>query len=300
MKSKDKGKVLKIFALWNELFTSSGMLAFALFWIAVISGIFLALFYDVQKPKDSLELLTLYSRSGLFFRSLHYWSAQLFLIFSLFHVVEHLLLNSERKMSTGLWLRLTFLIPLIFYVMISGFMLKGDAESYLARRILAGLLNYLDPGNFFLSFSLVGRNKDWQIVYMHHLATATVLILIFTIEHVRNYWPRIQSVLYALSFSILMSVFFPLGIRPFYEPVVKGPWYFLGLQEFLHWLNYPVSFWITIFILGLLFFLLPFLSGKLNRNIKIFLLIILIIYIILSLIGWLFRGESWRFIANPF
>ncbi len=284
------------YSTWNRLFTSSGMLAFAMFWIAIASGVFLALFYDINRPADSLELLTIHSSAGLFFRSLHYWSAQLFLLFSVTHVVEHLLLGSERATRPGIWIRLTLLIPLIFYVMISGFILKGDSESFLARRILSGLLRFLDSSSDFLAYSFVGHDGDWQILYMHHLATASLLILIFTVEHIRLFWPRSISVLYSMATTTLLSVLLPLEIKPHFDTIVKGPWYFLGLQEILHWLTLPWLMWIMVFLLALLFVAIRFSKEKIARILKLSLLFFFIVYIGLSFIGWLFRGENWQWI----
>lgn len=52
-----------------------GALALANFLVCAVSGVFLAIPYDVGKAYESIVALLLTNPAGSFFRNLHYWSA---------------------------------------------------------------------------------------------------------------------------------------------------------------------------------------------------------------------------------
>ncbi len=257
----------------------------------------MALVYDVNNPYDSLQIVLLNNPGGAFFRGIHYWSAQLFLIFAIWHIIEHLTLATERRLSPGIWLRVILSIPFIIYVMLSGFILKGDSEGLLAREILAGLLNTLPLLGNAARFTILGESGDFQIIYLHHLATTTLIILLFSIEHARRFWPDWRSVIYIFSFSIVLSYAAMPSLHNGLNPVVKGPWYFLGLQEVLHWTSHPIWIPILTVLLLVLLYLLPRLPRRWSRRIKIGFLAVLVGYALLTIIGWLFRGANWQWLG---
>ncbi len=285
----------KIFEQWNRRLPTMGALDFAFFMIAVVSGVVLILPYDVTAPKDSLQVMMLTSRGGGFFRSLHYWSAQAFTVLVLFHVIEFLLKKGEEKVSSGVWVRLSIGIPVIFYVMLSGFILKGDGEAELARQIFSGLVESLPFAGGYLSFFFLGREGDLQIVYIHHAATATLFTWIIIVEHVKRFWPDLVSHIYAMGLSILFSFFLPASLHSAGDPLVKGPWYFIGFQEVLHWMTRPVvSVVVLVLFLGV-FAAIPKISEAYRGRVKIFFSSILFFYLLFTIIGWFFRGAGWQF-----
>ena len=103
-----------------------GQISFAAFIISAVSGIFLAIPFDIKSPLDSISFMLLTNPGGVFFRNIHYWSAQTFLIFSILHIYDHLKKSNEKNVAAGVWLRLTFSLIVIFFVMLSGFIIKGD------------------------------------------------------------------------------------------------------------------------------------------------------------------------------
>ena len=76
---------------------------------------------------------------------------------------------------------------------------------------------------------------------------------------------------------------------------MKGPWYFVGLQEILHWLSSPGLSLIIIFGLVLILYLIPVLSERKSRISKKIILYTFYIYVGLTIIGYFFRGENWKF-----
>lgn len=287
------------FNLWNRFLPSVGQLSVASFFIAIVSGIILALAFDLQNPYSSVQIMLISNSSAAFFRNLHFWSGQLFLISTIWHIYEHLFVGSEKEVSTGVWLRLIIIIPFIFYVMLSGFILKGDSEAILARQIFVGLTETIPKLGELLRFSILGSEKDYQIIYLHHITTATIFVLLVIIEHTRRVWAEWISLIYILALTIILSSVWPADLNTGFNLVIKGPWYFIGLQEILHWISNPGWLVLAIFIFMIMMYFLPRTPNFLTKIIKIVFFLSFIIYFIFSVVGWIFRGENWEFVL-PF
>ena len=76
---------------------------------------------------------------------------------------------------------------------------------------------------------------------MQHAATATIVVWLFIIEHARRVWPRVPALLAVAGRDAARSRWSSRpGLHNGFDPIVKGPWYFLGLQEILHWTPWPL------------------------------------------------------------
>ncbi len=274
-----------------------GAIATASLLICTVSGIVLAIPYDVSQALDSLKVLLISNPAGVFFRNIHYWSAQGFLIFVLLHFWEHFFRHTEKKVKGGVWFRLLISIFFIFFVMLSGFILKGDADSMQAFRIFDSILREI-PGGKYISRALLGKESNLQLLYVNHISTATIFLFVVTFEHTKTIWTRMSTFLIALFVFIVFSYLFhaPLQIHP--SSIIKGPWYFLGLQEILHWTRYPQ--FVNWALLLIFIMLLIVRKMKIDKGIfvKYFLLFLFIFYVVLIIIGYFFRGENWEWTWN--
>ncbi len=273
-----------------------GQIAFASFLICVVSGIFLAISYDVSKPFESISKLLLINENAKLIRSFHYWGAQFFLIFTVIHFWDHLRLSTEKNVKANVWLRLTITIFLTIYIMLSGFILKGDSESQLAHSIISSLFYKIPIIGNSLSYFFLGTTDNLQLIYVHHIATATVFLLLFIIEHAKINFPQSKALSIIIIPLLIISFLLPPSLHDNSNLIVKGPWYLVGVQEIFHWLSYPSLFLIFILILLIIIYLLPFLSKTKSRLTKIFLFILFLFYLLLTIIGFYFRGENWEFI----
>jgi len=277
---------------WS-LRSSSGEIAFAGLLLAAASGIALAVPYDVERPYDSLALLLLTNPAGAFFRNLHYWTAQVFLVLTLAHTWVHLARWTETRVPRRVWWRTAASLPLAGFVMLSGFMLKGDAEAQQALRLVGSLLDLVPWLGGVLSAALFGTEGHRQVLYVHHVATASLLVWLFVAEHARAIWPRLAAIVETLAPATLVSLFVSPALHDGIDPVVKGPWYFLGLQEALHWSRWPI----VVVAIGAaavaLVAVLPRLSEPRARAAKIGLASALAAYTLLSVVGVFFRGADW-------
>ncbi|NWF89598.1 MAG: cytochrome bc complex cytochrome b subunit [Ignavibacteriaceae bacterium] len=278
------------------LISPFGQISFSSFFIAVVSGIFLAVPYDIKNPYDSLSLLLLTNPAGVFFRNMHYWSAQVFLLSSILHIIDHFRRKTEKKLNNGVWFRVTVSLFFLFYIMISGFILKGDADSEQAGRILRSLFEQIPIIGSFIGTLFLGREGDYQLVYVHHIATASILLWVIIVEHSKNFWAELNTFLYSLLFLVVIGLFFSAPLHDGKNVLIKGPWYFVGLQELLHWIPQTQLIILFCVLLLILFYLVKNLKEEYSLIVKSFFLILLFFYIILTIVGYFFRGENWEFI----
>lgn len=286
--------------IWRTLiFDTYGNIALASFLVCAISGVVLAIPYDVNNAYDSISLMLITNLPAVFFRNMHYWSAQFFLVFTLLHFWEYFKPASLKELSKGVWFRLVISLLFVFFVMLSGFILKADADSLQARRILDSLIKDIPFLGTFLAGLIFGKDDSFQLLYVHHIATATIFLFIIIWEHAKVLWTKLSTILIALAIFTLISFFVHAPLHDNLNPIIKGPWYFIGLQEILHWTSRTGIVMIAIFILLVFIYLFKFNSE--NRSIllrKVFLALTLI-YLILTIVGFFFRGENWNW-SNPF
>lgn len=278
---------------WS-LRSTFGDLAFAGLLIAALSGIPLAVPFDIRNPFDSLAVILLTNPAAAFFRNVHYWSAQLFLVLTLAHAWDHLRRGTESRPRRGVWFHVAMSAPLAAFLMLSGFILKGDAEGQQAARILSGVLEQLPLVGRGISELLLGAEGNRQLLYVHHVATASILVWLFVAEHARGLWPRRVAVIESFLLVAAASLFLTPSLHDGVNPIVKGPWYFLGLQELLHWTSRPaIVLALGVALLALLV-LLPRASDRWTRLSKVLLAGALAGYAVLTVAGVAFRGEAWQ------
>lgn len=274
--------------------TTFGTLALALFGLVLISGVFLAIPFNVQTPYLSISNMLVGNPWASLIRNFHFWSSQFFLIFSLLHIYDHFHYKKKIGFKTGMALRLSLGILIVFLAMLSGFLLKGDADSEQARQILNTLIQYIPFFGKSLAFSFLGNEGSYQLIYVHHIATFTVFIAVIMVEHSRKFWPTVSDFILSFFATLSLSYFFNAPLHDNINPSVKGPWYFVGFQEILHWMRHPG--WSLLLFLVLLV-LIYIVNAKKNRAAffsKRILLAFTIFYLFLTVTGLFFRGENWK------
>ena len=65
-------------------FDTAGWIAVSGLLMCVLSGVLLAIPYDFTRAHHSVAEILLFNPSGTFVRNFHYWSAQIFFIFTIF------------------------------------------------------------------------------------------------------------------------------------------------------------------------------------------------------------------------
>ncbi len=276
-------------------FDTAGRIAIVALLLCSISGALLAIPYDFSRAYQSIFELLMFNPVASFARNLHYWSAQLFFIFVILHLYDHLSKSTETSIkSRQTWLILCLVIIFLGYEMISGFILKGDAAGMQARRIVASILESIPFIGKMLGSAFTGSEDHWMVVYVQHIATGTLLLFIGIYEHVRRIRPKLKTFSLVLLVLILISLVFraPLGLTDSSE--LKGPWFFVGIQEILHWTSNPGYLVVLFLILLIVLYYLPVLSSLWRNRVKKILLTGSVLYLLLTFFAFLFRGENWQ------
>ena len=190
--------------------------------------------------------------------------------------------------------RLSFGVLIIFLAMLTGFLLKGDSDSEQARLILETLAKRVPFIGKSLAFSLLGDTGSFQLIYVNHIATFTVFITIIMVEHSRKFWPSATDFLLSFLAVLVVSYIFSAPLHDNLNPTVKGPWYFVGFQEILHWLSHPEWSLLIFLALLILLYIVNAEKGKAVFISKRTLLVFTGIYLVLTIIGLFFRGERWE------
>src|ERR1017187_3638557 len=89
----------------------AGPLTLAAFTICAVSGLPLLFVYRPGAPLESLALLLMENPAGSWVRSVHYWSAQCFLICSILYLLDCLGRREDRRVTLGNWLRQILIGP---------------------------------------------------------------------------------------------------------------------------------------------------------------------------------------------
>ncbi len=221
----------------------------AALYVSILSGLVLAWQYDLSEPYYSSGTLELVTPFGSFWRSCHFYSSQLFFLLLLLHFLV-VLINRARQAGAGEaaapvlfaenWGRLYLTLPVSLLLLFTGYVLRGDATGE-----AAGLIGE----NITLSLPLAGRylnallfniaQTGMRVVYANHLIGLVVVGGGMGWIHLRRYRIRIGDfgglVVVLLAFSLLVPApFEPFRVGTFH---IAGPWFFIGVQELLRYLQ---------------------------------------------------------------
>ena len=274
---------------------TAGWIATSGLLVCVLSGVFLAVPYDFTRAHQSVSEILLLNPPGSFIRNLHYWSAQLFFIFTVLHIYDHLHKSTETNIrNKRTWLVLCIAIFFLGYEMISGFILKGDAGGIQARRIFASMLSSVPFIGNVLSTALSGTEDNPQIVYIQHVALGTILLIIGVYDHVRTILPMLRTFIVVLVFLFVIGLIFRAPLGQVESSAIKGPWFFIGIQELLHLTSHPGTVVLLFGLLFVVFYLLPRIAKNFRMKVKIVLLSTAVTYLVLTLFVSVFRGDNWQ------
>jgi len=276
-------------------FGTAGWIAMSGLLICALSGIILIIPYDVTRPYRSVAEMLLLDPSGTFIRNLHYWSAQLVFIFTFLHIYDHLRKSTETNISNRrTWFILCLVAGTLGYEMISGFILKGDASGSQAHRIIAALLESVPLAGKMLKATFTGSPDNLQVVYLQHVATGTIILIIGIYDHVKTIWPKLKWFVHVLLILVCISLIFRAPLGQIESNHIKGPWFFVGIQEILHLTSHPVQVVLFFFLVFISLFFLPWLRTGYRNIMKQVLFAGCVVYLLLTLLVLCFRGDNWQ------
>lgn len=278
-------------SLWRVDF---GDAALATFVLCAISGVLLAPGFDARDGARSIAEWLLANPGATVLRNLHYWTAQAFVVLTLLHGWDHLRRGSEARLAPGAWLRLVASVPVLAFLMLSGFLLRADADAQQARRILEEVVGQVPLAGPMLATLLFGTDDaSLQVVYLHHAATATLIVWLVIVDHARRSWGSARAMVAVTLGAGVLALLLSPGLHDGRDPVIKGPWYFLGLQELLHWTPWPLIVVGLAAVALLLVAWIPRWTTPVAARAKRGLFIALAGYFVLCALALFVRGENW-------
>ncbi len=228
-------------------------------YLSVLSGIVVALQYDFNTPFYSSSAMDALVPFGSFWRSLHFYTSQFFFLAMLVHFLAILIDGRAAQLKRGKWWLLVGSMPVALLLLFTGYVLRGDVTGLAAGRIAENILLAIPVlgealNRLFFSITDDGLKR----VYANHLVGLGVLWGALSWDHIRKYRAHISRhglliVISLLTAFLCLAPMEPEQLGVFYTP---GPWFFLGLQEILHYIQpfwagvvFPLTF---IIALGLL------------------------------------------------
>ncbi len=226
-------------------------------YISVLSGVVVGLQYDPATPLYSVSTLDMLVPYGAYFRSLHFYSSQIFFLFCLCHLIATF--EKTADYSSKQWIMLTATLPVVILILFTGYVLRGDATGFSAGMIAEAIL---------LDIPFIGKNindlffsitdNGMKRIYINHIIGFGVLWGWLAWSHVRKYRVafshHVTLTISILIFSILIAAPFEADHLGVFH--INGPWFFLGLQELLRYLPsilagviYPASLIVAIALL---------------------------------------------------
>lgn len=162
-----------------------GGLALACFGMLILSGIYIAQFYNPNQVGSNTSIMYLISQApfGNFVRSVHYWAATLVFVIILLHLVRVFISGSYKRPREFTWLTGLGLLMVTIGYIFTGTMLNLSQEGLEALEhnseagLLMGKLGEWFTSGFSPTIPLVGR------VYVAHMTILTACFVALIVAH---------------------------------------------------------------------------------------------------------------------
>ncbi|MDA8161718.1 MAG: cytochrome b N-terminal domain-containing protein [Desulfobacteraceae bacterium] len=211
--------------------------------VSIVSGFVVAYQYEVADPFISCVAMEAAIPFGAFFRALHFWSSQAFFLLMWIHIAQSIPRLEKLKSSPRgriYWAVLILgIVPSGVFALFSGYVLRWDATGKAAGTIAEHLLLDIPlAGRSLDRFFIAIANEGLDRVYAVHILLAALLWGIGTWYHTRRVFLKWNAWGLILASCGLVSTVFhaPIDIPQDMTSLIKGPWFFLGVQELLRYL----------------------------------------------------------------
>lgn len=264
-----------------------GAWALIALYFSIGSGVIVGLQYDYSTPYYSSSSLDILIPFGYFFRSLHFYTSQFFFFFTCFHLVAVFSVTEKYKQVE--WIKLITTIPVIILLLFTGYILRGDSTGASAGMIADSIVQTIPVfGGVIDSILLSLESAGLRKVYVQHVAGLDIVLFVLLWRHLRTYRVKLSEQLPLMGVMLLFSVviYAPMDPEKLGTTYIAGPWFFLGLQELLRYLDpFIAGVVVPLALAGLLYLIQP--RGQRYQHFLKLLLFSLAIYTILSIIAYL-------------
>ena len=205
--------------------------------ISVLSGVLVAFQYNSATPLYSASSLDVLVPFGASFRALHFYSSQLFFLLMLVHLWA--ILDRADAYNQWQWTRLIATLPVALLILFTGYVLRADSTGSSAGLIAENIISAIPGIGASLNDLLFSITDDgMKRVYINHVLGLGIVWGVLVWEHLRKYRTSFRhhpllTALILLCCLLPAAPFDPERLGVFH---IKGPWFFLGLQELLRFL----------------------------------------------------------------
>lgn len=223
-----------------------GAMSMVALYLSLFSGVVVALQYDPATPYYSASSLDILAPFGAFWRSLHFYASQVFFLLAVVHLLAVIADRGHATLSFKRWLPLVLSMVAGLLLLFTGYILRGDATGSSAGVIAENiLLSFPVLGRFLDSLLLSMNDEGMKRVYANHLIGLGLLWVFLAWDHIRRYrvsWRQHPVLVLCLvgGAALVAAPMEPEHIGVFH---IDGPWFFIGLQELL---RYVQPFWAGI------------------------------------------------------
>lgn len=264
-----------------------GAMSLVSLYISVVSGLILALQYDPAAPYFSVSSLDLLAPFGVFFRASHFYSSQLFFLFSLVHLAAVIFKENGHRLVWGQWLMLSGSLIAGLLLLFTGYVLRADTTGE-AAGVIAENISLAIPlvGESLNSLLFAIEAEGMKRIYAHHLFGLGLVWLLCVWDHLRRYRVGIANHRLLLAGTVILSLFVAAPLEParLGQFQIKGPWFMLGLQEMLRFVD---PLWAGVFFPVCLIFALALAGreGEVRRRALFFIGAWLVVYALLTVVA---------------
>lgn len=276
--------------LWRKLKTwremKWGVWALLSLYISIISGVVVGLQYDFTTPFYSVSTIELIVPFGSLLRALHFYSSQIFFILSCIHLLA--IYTKAHNYSRKEWIKLLATLPVILFLLFTGYVLRGDLTGSSAGAIAENILESVPVvGGILNSVFFAISENGLRKVYVQHVIGLDLVFLGLIWYHLRIYRHRILDNLPSLAALLILSMLLPAPLEPEQLGVeyIAGPWFFLGLQELLRYMS-PLLAGVVIPSIFMVLFFRSHPAGKHVKSGNMLIFLWLCSYAFLSIIAW--------------
>lgn len=264
-------------AKWNP-FYQLGALGWFYYWIVVVSGLYLYIFFDtgVTQAYESLEYLTHEQwYAGGIMRSLHRYASDALVVMMMIHLLREFAMDRFRSSRWFAWFTGIPMLWLVFTAGISGYWMVWDQLAQYIAIATAELLDALPlfgeaiARNFLTDANLSGR--FFTLMVFLHIALPLFLLFLMWIHIQRHASPRVNP-----PREVAIATFSMLLILSFVKPALSHPpadlsivpatvnpdWFYMPIYPLLNHVS-GITVWVVLIVATALLMLMPwFPPGK--------------------------------------
>lgn len=204
----------------------------ALFNVSMLSGLVVAFVYKPSMAYESVQTMTYLIPYGKFFRELHYFSSEAFILFTLLHVILEMI-KPHIRIKAFSWHYSVLALLLMFALMFTGYVLKSDLSGFSAGEIAISLIKQTPLLEYILPWIEDKSLFFWKF-YIWHILFLPLVLSYAIYKHIDTLKTRYFII--GIGLTLLAMLFFSLPKDVAYHAnttQIHGPWFFWGAENML-------------------------------------------------------------------